>query len=435
MELQSRNLIIDTQYFVSIKLDFNNKTLQKLKKLVDDNSVKIYLTDITIAEVNKKIEEKIQGAIDKISVSEVQYLKTVPAFNKFIEEYSYSRAVEEVKKNFDLFLESYRVVTIPSDKVNVLDIFNMYLEIRAPFSTSKKKEFPDAFVLESIKHWCKKNNNSAYLLSKDPDWKNYISNYNHHLKNNVPLLILQEDLVSLIDTVIRKDNELKDQVAFADKKIERNWEVINKEILEKFNDIEFDSYGFDGEEITDVFLIDCKLLQKDILEAKQESSSYELLLEFDFIVKYFVTSYDNIYFDTVDELEYNLEYSTVYRRYTTEQYMTIDFSFPGGLDTSFKIDEITLSKEIITLDYEDGKFIDIKEWCKNLPVIVCGVKDGIITEDGLGVMNFKDLDEAQKIFPQLSIKTETQDFTSALGNKINENLRFETWKALELYSS
>lgn len=435
MELQARNLIIDTEYFVSNKLDFNNYSLQKLKKLIYNHSIKLYLTDITIAEVLKKIEELLPISYEKLTSRDGLYLKAIPAFKKVVDEYTNERLVKEVRESFYTFLKEYQINTISSSDVKVLNIYEMYSKIKPPFSERKKKEFPDAFALESIRMWCDKENNSAYLLSKDIDWINYVDNYNSSCKENFPVLICLEDLSSLINSVIRKDEELKDQVAFADKEIAKNWEIIKKSIIQKFSEIEFGTNGYDEEEIINTYLIDCKLLEKDILEAKDDSASYELLLEFDLIIKFRIPYYGHAFYDKEDDRYYNLEYSNFYSKQSFAEYVTIDFSFHGGLDRSFKIDEIEFQADYINLDYEDGEHIDIDEWSKNLAVEICGVDGGIITENGLGVMKFKNFHEAQKVFPELEIKTKSNNFTSALGNRITEDLRFETWKAMEFYSS
>lgn len=70
----------------------------------------------------------------------------------------------------------------------------------------------------------------------------------------------------------------------------------------------------------------------------------------------------------------------------------------------------------------------------DLPVIVCGVVDGEITENGSGGQRFANLEDARKVFPDLDPAQNTKRFTWAA--KGGDNLvRFETWKANEIYSS
>lgn len=76
---------------------------------------------------------------------------------------------------------------------------------------------------------------------------------------------------------------------------------------------------------------------------------------------------------------------------------------------------------------------------QNIPVIVVGVKNGEITPTGLGYKDYANLKEALLEFPDLHPELTTKRFTWALKefdeNKNIERLRFETWKAYDIYSN
>lgn len=435
MDLQTRNLIIDTQYFVSNKLDFNSFTLQKLQLLIQKGSVKLYLTDITISEVSKKIEEFLPSALKRINTQDGPYIKTIPAFKKLIEQYDNEKLISEVQANFESFLTNWQANIIHSQDLNVLDIYKMYAEMSPPFSEKKRKEFPDAFTLEAIRLWSEKENTKAYLLSQDSDWINYINNHSNNAK--FPSLFCLDDLSSFIDSIIRDDKELEQKVLLADKKFIENWIFIKKAVLRKVNEFEFASNGFDDEEIANTFLIDCKLLNKDILDAQEDIATYELSLEIDAIVEFVVPNYEQAIWDHEDQRYYNLKYSHIYSKHTFNIEMTIDISFEEDLERNFEIGVMEFRDKFIYVPYyDDIEFIDIDEWSKDLPVIICGVDDnGLITKDGSGLMEFENFQKAKEIFPELEIDTSSENFTNALGNKITGSLRFETWKALEYYST
>jgi|GEM_PF-2729565 len=73
----------------------------------------------------------------------------------------------------------------------------------------------------------------------------------------------------------------------------------------------------------------------------------------------------------------------------------------------------------------------------NIPVIVCGVRDGKITNRGDGFQNFRNLQGALAVFPDLHPKLCTKRFTWYLGardlSKLKQ-MRFETWAAHDIYS-
>jgi hypothetical protein len=70
----------------------------------------------------------------------------------------------------------------------------------------------------------------------------------------------------------------------------------------------------------------------------------------------------------------------------------------------------------------------------NIPVIVCGVDEGKITDNGSGYKDFDNFKSALLEFPDLHPKLNTKRFTWAMGEK-GKKLRFETWKAYEFYSN
>ncbi|MCT3702477.1 DUF4935 domain-containing protein [Elizabethkingia anophelis] len=433
MELQTRNLIIDTQFFIKNILDFNNLSLQKLQKLIQEGSVKLYLTDITIDEISKKIIELLPASFGKLNVRDCQYLKVIPAFNKFMQEYNNQKLIDEVQTNFEQFLENCQVHIISSNDVKVLDIYKMYTAIKPPFSESKKKEFPDAFALEAIRIWSEKEKISAYLLSQDSDWINYINT--HYPPNNAkhPSLFCLDDLSSFIDSIIRDDKELEQKVILADAEFSENWNSIKKFIMRKVNEFVFESDGLDDEEVVNTFLIDCNLVDKDILEVQQNSALYDLSIKIDAIVEFKVPNYERAVWDSEDQIYYNLKYSQIYSKHIFDLNITIDFSFDGN----FEINGIDFPAKFIYVPYiEESEIIDIDMWTQNLPVIICGVDDnGIITKDGSGFIEFENFQKAKEVFPELEIDTASENFTNALGNKITDPLRFESWKALEYYST
>lgn len=79
--------------------------------------------------------------------------------------------------------------------------------------------------------------------------------------------------------------------------------------------------------------------------------------------------------------------------------------------------------------------IERQEWNPNTSVLVAGVHEGQITENGSGVMHFKDLHEARQVFPEIDLVKSSKNFTGALGNSKTDAMRFETHKANDVYST
>ncbi|PZU26007.1 MULTISPECIES: PIN domain-containing protein [Sphingobacterium] len=432
MELQTRNLIIDTQYFVQNVFDFNRKELVTLRNLIESGSANLYLTDITIAEVRKQIREKLSLAYDKFDTGDTRYLKPLPEFKKILQS-TRETFVEEVLTRFDEFLEKWQVKIIESNEVNFLHVHELYSNMKPPFSVAKKKEFPDAFALEAIRMWRDNNKESAYLISKDDDWQRYIKIHKTTVNEETASLLYLEDISTFIDDVIRKEDEFKDRVKLADNALKTHWNTIKENILKKLKMHGFESYGLEDEEIVDVYILDCRLLQSDILEVKDSKASYELELDIDLIVKFSAPDYESAYYDKENQEYLNLKNVDIFSKQWMLKDCVIDFTFNDKPKESFKILSLEFDQENFHVDFDD--FIDIEEWRESLMVIVCGVHNGEFTTTGLGYMEFQNISKAKETFPELNIYSHSKNFTAAQGNKITDSLRFETWKAVEYYST
>ena len=74
-------------------------------------------------------------------------------------------------------------------------------------------------------------------------------------------------------------------------------------------------------------------------------------------------------------------------------------------------------------------------WPSDVAVLVCGVENGQVTEDGGGIQRFVDLTQARAVFPDLDPSKNTSRFTWAIGNPERDEMRFETFAACRLYSA
>ena len=75
---------------------------------------------------------------------------------------------------------------------------------------------------------------------------------------------------------------------------------------------------------------------------------------------------------------------------------------------------------------------------EKIPVIICGVSELGITENGIGSKDYPSLKEALSEFPDLHPELNSRRFTWAMKELIDGEivrLRFETWPANQLYSS
>jgi hypothetical protein len=139
MSLQSRNIFIDTQYFLDKSFDFENKEIVALENLVKKGLAKVFITDINQAEIFKKIEEEIHLSFSKVTSSDVRYLKNIPLFSRFLTAYPKEKILHHFFTRYDKFVKRCKVKTIKSDAVKVSDIFHDYCRQRPPLNSDSKK--------------------------------------------------------------------------------------------------------------------------------------------------------------------------------------------------------------------------------------------------------------------------------------------------------
>lgn len=73
----------------------------------------------------------------------------------------------------------------------------------------------------------------------------------------------------------------------------------------------------------------------------------------------------------------------------------------------------------------------------NLRVVICGVRDGRVTEDGTGEQVFENFAAARAVFPQLRLDGPSEGFHTLRDESLwrpERRLRFETYKAFHLFS-
>ena len=120
-------------------------------------------------------------------------------------------------------------------------MFDKYFQSKPPFGgANKKSEFPDAFVLEAVTKVSNDRGHTLYVISSDGDMKKYA--------DTLDSLIHLKRVDDFLDLVVRKEDELKEPVRFADgvfeklesALVERAREVISESELYSDEANEFD---------------------------------------------------------------------------------------------------------------------------------------------------------------------------------------------------
>lgn len=208
-------VLVDTNAFIVANNDFlgiKSSLLPSFFSLVKEKEVRLLMHPILEKEIEKHIEDsslykdyqnlkiylnKCEGMLKRIGCKHDEF---VPMICKY----------DVRQKLIDAFKQNYidsLVLRYPKPE----KVFERYFASNPPFAVSgkKKNEFPDAFVIESIKDYIKEHHNDVLLIvTNDNDWKLAFEQFNcieicdtiddavkriHHIKS-----ILDSDMLSLI---------------------------------------------------------------------------------------------------------------------------------------------------------------------------------------------------------------------------------------------
>jgi hypothetical protein len=386
--------------------------------------------DLTLREVENNMREAAKTAHSKLGQSDFSVLRTLPLFRRFNDIYGDERIFEYLYKGFHKFITISKTKIILSDGVSSASVFHRYFNKLPPFTGDGKKnrkgEFPDAFALEAVNQWCSTNRERAYLVSTDSDWHEY-GKASIELFEDQPRLIALESITEFIEMVIRNDDALIDTVNFADTIFNSHRENIEKDI---FTDIRRCKFVFRGEndEDSNVYtgVLNVKIDDAEIVSVNKEQAIYTIHLRVELVSQ----QRDNSWH--CRKAPSALADSVVFKHCIIVP-LTIIFSYKSGVlgDSKFEFSIPSL----IEIDLTGAERISTIDWLNTLPVLVCGVENGQLTDTRWGAENFDNFSAAKSVFNDLDIWSGSSRFTHATGNKLSDELRFDTWKAYEMYST
>ena len=245
----SRDIVfVDTSIFVAEKYFAPNNRISALCNLVRDGIVSLVSTKITNKEILRHFKDDVSSAWKNIQ-SKHQALVCIdvtrPIFCK--------RFHEELLAKCDSLFEKYKqngsIYTIGFDYCNDVEgVFDKYFRSEKPFNEGKKKpEFPDAFVLQMLESYCKKNGlKQMIILSEDKDMKSYKSPYLLCVDYRKYLTEKQSE-AKILDDIRKSVQNEKEHIC----------EEIQGKINEELQDRWHYSDMFNTEDLPEVEIINC----------------------------------------------------------------------------------------------------------------------------------------------------------------------------------
>jgi len=341
--LETRNIFLDTECFDAGGFNYLSTPFRILTSLAAKGEVHVYLTDITVREVQAHIMEAVAGSVraHKIFAREARILRNSKSGGsaQVLMRPDGDALKVELISQFQSFLKEAKATVLPTDKPPAGPVFDAYFQSKPPFGIGKKKdEFPDAFALAAVRNWCNENREEIYVISNDGDLQSACD-------EDGPLYSLPR--LSDFLNVIASDDEA--QASFLHREIEQRKQEIERVVARLFeHDLGFILEDQDGD-VVDVTVSDVLLDEVEILETTSDHAALEIEATITFDAELSYVDQDNSIWDSEDETFIITEYAkeTVEREQSVRAEVSVSFK---GLDPdSFEIGNVSIanSKESI----------------------------------------------------------------------------------------
>ncbi|GLO05682.1 PIN domain-containing protein [Pseudomonas putida] len=325
MPLVTRNVFVDTEFFVKANLDFNSRTIKAFEELCDSNELNHITSTIVVAEVKRKITDHIKEALKGVT----NFRRKAAVLKEYDDETIRSLFVEideaelEAKAlaAFDLFLDTSGARIVDMSAVDGNEVIEMFFNHVSPFSVKKPNEFRDAFSLLAIRS-ALQHEEKVYIVSGDPDHKEFCE------KND--RFVNVETLSALLD-IYNKHSDQRAQFIdqFLDGKKQEIKDLIKAQLeqADAYNYSTWEDSELESFEVTDV-----GDFEPDIIHLDDESC--QITFSVDVTFQAAVTGPDTVngYYDREDDVLHTFGNT---ERSEEEQHtfvVELDLSFKAGVE-------------------------------------------------------------------------------------------------------
>lgn len=242
-----------------------------------------------------------------------------------------------------------------------------------------------------------------------------------------PRLIALEGIAELIEMVIRNDDALADIVRFADTTFNHQKKNIETKVFEAIRRCKFVPQGEDVEDYSiDAGILSAQIESTEIVSVNRDCAVYTVHFQIELVLRYRDNAWNHRQsFPTLAD--------AIVLKHRILFPLTVSLAYKDGIQGNAKFD--FFMPGLFEIDLAGAERISAADWIADLPVLVCGVENGILTDTGLGAQRFGNLSAAKNVFSDLDIWAGSSRFTPAMGNKLSDELRFETWQANKFYST
>lgn len=341
MPLQTRNIFIDTEFFIKAGLEFSSRTLESFKEICSNGELNHITSTIVVREVNGKIADHIQEALNSVNSfrrkAKILTRSDNAAINGLFVELDQEEIKNHALKVFSDFIEESNTKILDLSQVNPDEIVRMYFEREAPFQDGKKKnEFPDAFTMLALRAYLQEQE-EIYVVSEDKDLIAFCEIN--------PRFIAIDNLSKFLDLYNAHDQErfnfIKSFIANEKEKIK---ELIKQQIEEA------DAYNmssWDGAEVDSLDVLKIGDFDPSIIHIDDESCQISFEVEVEYIVSVTGPDYNNGTYDREDGRIYTFGNST--REEEGKLDITVELELIYKVDDgNFKIQDLGVYIDTLT---------------------------------------------------------------------------------------
>ena len=330
---------LDTASYEAASYDFTGTRLKALTKHLESGRLMLITTDITKAEVRRRIADNLRGEIASLRKWErgARTLRTVSRCGQIglLVDLDATKLAQRLYDVFETFLRTHRSICIEATKQSAAPVFRKYFSRKPPFGTGEKRwEFPDAFVLEALVDWTARTNDAVFVVSGDKLLAAACEKFERlHPIESLALLL---DHVASDDEVVASflRDELRKHLSQIGKKGAADFQELSFHVVDGWGDVEMtvteiEPYG-------EPDLVD--ISGKTVTAEMQFTAHYDAHMFYDNATsgKYDIEDGRRIFVDIANETISNLELLVV----------TVNATFEGIASERFRIRDIHLTDPI-----------------------------------------------------------------------------------------
>lgn len=350
------NIFIDSNIFISLKYNIFNGPLKSLERYNEKGIVQLYTNEIVHHEVIKHMNKDFFNAISIVKKAIEKSFALQVALKQ--EECTIIDELNYIPTNMEQSLNSFfkKAIELKNDSVVLDTILRQYFEIVPPFENNEKKkaEFPDAIIIDSIKHRANIDE-LLFVVTDDHGWKLSFPDKNEF---NVQVV----DKIHDMTTIIAQD--LLDERILSSVQSELKDDLLNKvkQWLEDY-DFSYIAYNIDESGMLECNEFDYAEINNlnlyfngiDYVDSEDQSASLDFRAEasVELYFSYIDHSYET--YDREDDVYYNTKYGNAIGK--------IKIRVP--IEVSVSVSPITDDNNNV-LDIIDYSFGDLEHDCEDI---------------------------------------------------------------------